>query len=143
VGKLVLPDQLLGDLPQTLAYRSIIGEPGRWCLLAVREVLSTHTLNLGRGCKVERRLCSLLNIYSHEGVDQCPDEVRKAFHAVVKVGGNHSGMECIGRHTCAFELVSQFVGKVDQRQLGLAIGFREAIPFYSKLAEMLQEENVD
>jgi hypothetical protein len=39
--------------------------------------------------------------------------------------------------------VSQFVGKVDQRQLGLAIGFREAIPFYSKLAEMLQEENVD
>ena len=138
-----MPDQLLGDFPETLAHRHIIGEPGRRYLFAVGKVLSTHSLNLGRGCQVERRLRSPLDIYSHEGVDHCPDNMRKAFHAVVKVGSNHTGMECIDRDTCALELVSQFVGKVDQRQLGLAIGFREAIPFYSKLAEMLQEENVD
>ena len=138
-----MPDQLLGDVPETLAHRHIIGEPGGRCLFAVVEVLPTHSLNLWRGRQVESRLRSPLDSYSHEGVDHCPDDMRKTFHAVVKVGGNHTGMECIDRDTCALELVSQFVGKVDQRQLGLAIGFREAIPFYSKLAEMLQEENVD
>src|SRR6266702_1663670 len=94
-GKLVLPDQLLGDFPETLAYRHIIGEPGRRYLVAVGKVLSTHSLNLGRGCQVERRLRSPLDIYSHDSVDHCPDDIRKAFHAVVKVGGNHTWMECI------------------------------------------------
>ena len=38
MGKRVLSDQLLRDLPETLAYLHIVGEPGRGGLLDIRHV---------------------------------------------------------------------------------------------------------
>src|ERR1700730_18613886 len=118
MGKLALANQLLGDFPETATDCDIIGELRRGSLLALfalGEVFPTHALDLGRGCHVERRLRTLFGIYSHGEVEQYPYGMHKAFHAVVKIGGNCSGMESIDRDTRAFEPISQFVGKVDLR----------------------------
>src|SRR5260370_28229077 len=125
--KLVLPDQLLGDRPEPLAYRHIVGERGRRYLLAVGEVLPTHTLDLRRGCQVEHRLRSFLSTYAPEGVDHRPDDMRNAFRTAIEIGGDQARMERVDSDPCSLKLAGQFIGKVELCKLGLGIGFHETI----------------
>lgn len=55
-------------------------------------------------------------------VDEPQEQARKYAIVLADVGGNETGMQCVGGHTAAFHPASQLVGKEHVDEFGLPVG---------------------